>query len=125
MTENQGVADSGPETKEPEARVYELENFGKQERSLLLFLETRAVDYSGAVKTAHMNEADMDLARTWDQIGLIGFGRIAFESLPRPDGSTHWVFLSPDAWRLAHEERMARGCRTFARRTYMKTSEVR
>lgn len=38
----------------------------KQELSLLLFLETRAVDYGGRVDTRHMNMDDMTTAnRMW------------------------------------------------------------
>ena len=38
----------------------------KDEKSLLLFLETRAVDYGGRVNVQHMNLEDMEIAKRWN-----------------------------------------------------------
>lgn len=85
-----------------------LEDMDKDERSLLLYLETRAVDHGGLVHTQHMNDIDMDIAKRWDTSGFLRFGRVASDCLPMPSGSTHWCELSDEAWGLAHAERRAR-----------------
>lgn len=100
-----------------------LQSMTKDERSLLLFFETRAVDYAGKVQTAHMNADDFKIAQRWDSEGFVNFGRIAFEDV-NSHGS-HWCRLSDDAWALAHEERQARACRTWRRRSWRTTEEKR
>jgi len=44
-----------------------LNKMTKNERSLLLYLETRAVDYGGIVDTRHMNQDDMEIAKEWNK----------------------------------------------------------
>lgn len=39
----------------------------KDEKSLLLYLETRAVDCSGSVDTRHMNTSDQKTAAAWHE----------------------------------------------------------
>ena len=80
-----------------------LNKMSKEERSLLLFLETRAVDYGGRVNIQHMNEEDMKIVEKWNKEDFLEFGRIVMRN-HNSDG-THWVKLSEDAWRLAHKER--------------------
>ena len=100
----------------------------KDQISLLLYLETRAVDYGGSVDTAHMNAEDMIQAKEWADSGFIGFGRIQFTDIPKAEhsargASTYWVELSSEAWHLAHSERKARAERMFVKRQWKKTSE--
>lgn len=80
----------------------------KDERSLLLYLETRAVDYGGKVDTRHMNKEDMELAKQWNQEGFVRFGRIKFHDIDTFTKSTHWCEFSDEAWELAHKEKRAR-----------------
>ncbi len=87
-------------------------SFTKDERSLLLFLETCAVDGSGAVKTVHMNAEDMAIARRWNEEGYLTFKRIHSSKLQIIKGATHWVELSSDAWNDAAALRKARAIRT-------------
>jgi hypothetical protein len=97
------------------------------ERGLLLYLETRAVDYSGGVAPAMMNEADFAIAKRWNDEGYIKFGRIYSGDIPQATTfktSTNWVELSEKAWQDAHAERRARAERMWAKRTFRKTSEV-
>ncbi len=102
-----------------------LETFSKNERSLLLYFESRAVDHSGAVHTQHMNAEDMQLAALWHDNGFVRFGRISSDCLPMPSGSTHWCELSESAWLLAAEERRSRYLRGFANRRWTSTEEKR
>ncbi len=90
------------------------------QRNLLIYLESRMVDNNGLVDTRHMNDADVDIAKEWDKIGYIRFGRLKVAEMqrlgperdpPDYDGSTHYVRLSVAAWVDAHAERHARSLR--------------
>lgn len=98
-----------------------LENMTAAEKSLLLYLETRAVDYGGRVNTLHMNTEDMEIAAKWNKEGFIKFGRIVMRH-HNSDG-THWCRLSDNAWVLAHKERMNRWERLWAKREWLTTED--
>ncbi len=104
-----------------------LSEMTKDERSLLLFLETQAVDYGGLVDVRHMNENDCNIASDWNEQGFIIYERISFYSLKAVSTATrkptHYVILSEEAFRLAHEERIARSVRMFNKRTWKKAGE--
>jgi len=106
-----------------------LDTMTSDERSLLLYLETRAVDHGGLVDTIHMNKEDMDIAKEWDKEGFVKFGRIKFHSIAvivvsgRTKASTYWCELSDEAWNLAHAERKARCLRIMSRQTIDKTCD--
>jgi hypothetical protein len=91
--------------------------------SLLLYLETRAVDHRGRVSLRHMNEEDLEIAREWDERGFLSFGRIRHADITE-DG-THAVHLSEAAWALAHHYRKAKAERVYAKRDYRTTAEKR
>ena len=78
--------------------------WAKAERSLLLYLETCAVDYDGRVCGARMNREDFEIAERWDRFGYVRFGRIE-GGLAVVSQSTHWCELSEVAWRDAHARR--------------------
>ena len=99
-----------------------LEDLSRNEVSLLLYLETRAVDYGGTVDPRHMNDLEFDIAETWWEAGFIEFGRLASSDVT-PKRS-HWVKLSDDAFKLAHEARIARAERMWKNRHWKKTSET-
>jgi hypothetical protein len=103
------------------AKGRRIQTMTKGQLSLLLYLETRAVDHSGRVNGAQMNKEDMDQARQWADEGFIGFGRIVMKD-HTPEG-THWVELSDAAWTAAHQERRARANRMLDERRWTKTSE--
>ena len=102
-----------------------LENMTKTERSLLLYMESRAVDHGGLVHTQHINEEDVEIAKRWSETGFIKFGRLASECLPMPSGSTHWCELSDEAWSLAHNERRDRYNRINSKRKWFTTDDKR
>ena len=79
----------------------------RDERSLLLYLESCAVEYGGKVQSVRMNPIDFDIIKEWEELGFIHFGRIAFNDIETRTlfPHTHWVILSEEAWKLAHEER--------------------
>ena len=100
-----------------------LETMTKDEKSLLLFLETRAVDQSGKVQTEHMNDDDRKIVERWNSEGFVRYGRVASEDLNKH--GTHWCHLSDEAWALAHAERKARAARLWIKRTWCTTEEKR
>ena len=100
----------------------ELSDMSVDERSLLIYLETREVDY-GRVDARHISIDDFNTIERWTATGFIQFGRIASEYITRE--SALWVNLSDEAWRLAHEERRARAKRIWGKRGWTTTDEKR
>lgn len=98
-----------------------MEKMDKEEKSLLLFLETRAVDYSGRVNLKHMNSDDIKIAERWNKEKFIEFGRIVLRH-HNSDG-THYCKLSDKALKLAHKERRARILRMLENRNWISTEE--
>jgi hypothetical protein len=96
-------------------------NMTKDEKSLLLFLETRAVDYGGRVNLQHMNQDDVKIAEKWNEEGFLEFGRIVIRN-HNSDG-THWVKLTNEAFRVAHKLRRERADRMYQNRTWLSTKE--
>lgn len=97
----------------------------KDQLSLLLYLETCAVDFGGSVDVVHMNADDQTQAATWHDSGFIEYGRIASDHFPKQNGRqrTNYVRLSDAAWTAAHEERKARCSRLWDRRRWQTTQE--
>lgn len=97
----------------------------KEEKSLLLFLETQAVDHWGQVDIVHMNQDDINIAERWNKEGFVKFGRIQFKDIKPAGGrnSTHWVNLSDKAWEKVADERKARAIRTWNKREWKTTEE--
>lgn len=95
----------------------------KNQRTLLLYLETRLVDHGGRVAGEHMNAEDAEQAKAWNESGYIGYGRIASEHCNRYGAL--WVTFSDQAWEDAHRERRARAERLLKKRTYVTTAEKR
>lgn len=86
---------------------------------LLLYFETQAVDYGGALESVRMNSDDMVIARRWNENGFVSFGRIAFHDIKKHNGIArdYWCVLSDEAWKIAHDERKARCLRVMSRLT--------
>lgn len=95
-----------------------LDDMTKDERSLLLYLETRAVNHGGLVDTRHMNKDDMEIAEGWNETGFLKFGRIKFHDIT--GSSTHWCELSDEAWALVSAERKRRYLRIASKLTFGK-----
>lgn len=93
----------------------------RDELSLLLYLETRAVDYGGRVDMWKMKADDMAILKRWNDSGFLQSGRIVISDINQ-DG-TLWCLLSDDAFALAHQERRARAARMWAKRTFTTTAE--
>lgn len=99
----------------------QLEKMTKDEKSLLLYLETRVVDYGGRVNTIHMNRDDMKIAEKWNKSKFVRFGRIVMRH-HNSDG-THWCILSDEAWKLVHQERKNRHARLWLSKNWLSTED--
>jgi hypothetical protein len=103
----------------------------KEEKSLVLFLETQAVDHSGLVNTSSMNGDDRTILARWIEEGFVASGRVCSESIEhwgliKPNEvRCLWVRLSPEAWKAAHKERIERAERLWKRREWKTTKEAR
>ena len=80
----------------------------KRELSLLLFLESCAVDLRGRIDVRHMNSEDMETARKWNEIGYVLFGRRKMDDIGTLSTATCWCVLSSQAMADAAVERAAR-----------------
>jgi hypothetical protein len=85
----------------------------KEEKSLLLFFETRMVDNFCKLDTRHMNVDDHKIADRWVREGEIAFGRIPYTEIVQTSSSkcTHFVILFPEALNIAEELRKERALR--------------
>lgn len=89
-----------------------LEKMSRDERSLLLYFECCAVDNGGLTESNKMNKEDFEIAEKWNKSGFISFSRLTYKSIQLlVKKNAHRVFLSEDAWKLAHQERRARSDR--------------
>lgn len=95
----------------------------REELSLLLYLETRAVDHGGRVSGEHMNGEDYAIAKKWNDEGLLDFGRIASEDVTSSGGS--YVIFNDKVFELAHAERKARAKRMLKKRVWKSIKEKR
>lgn len=106
-----------------DAQATAAEQMTRQQRSLLLYLETRAVDSHGRVDVQHMNADDMAQARAWAGCSFIGFGRIVHAHAT--SSGTYWVQFTDAAWDAAHTLRRLRGMHGWEQRRYETTDEAR
>lgn len=93
----------------------------RAEESLLLYLETRAVDHGGRIFDVNMNDEDRETAKRWAAEGYVGYGRIKV-AFCQP-GKTTWVSLSPAAHEDVARLRRARAARGWAERNYETSQE--
>jgi len=100
-----------------------LDQFTRDEKSQLLYLETRLVDYSGRVDTRKMNKTDHDTMENWKKEGFVSYGRICHADVT--DGGTMWCQFSDEAWQYAHQARKNRATASWNNRTWQTTEEYR
>lgn len=98
-----------------------MRKLSKEEKSLLLYFETRAVDYGGKVNTEHMNHEDMILAKNMNKSKFVEFGRVVLRN--HSYEGMCWCKLSPKAWQLAHLERRNKAERMWEARNWIITEE--
>ena len=79
----------------------------KVEKSLLLYLETCAVDY-GTVEPIRMNKDDWDVVKVWNHLGYINLKRRKLNDIPKHSARTHFITLSDETFDEAHQLRRER-----------------
>jgi len=90
--------------------------WSKDERSIILYLETCLVDGNGKAAGARMNDVDFKNIERFVEEGLIKFGRLPFKEIEKMRGNfavvpTHWIRFSEEAWAIAHKLRRERADR--------------
>ncbi|RLF68225.1 MAG: hypothetical protein DRN26_00175 [Thermoplasmata archaeon] len=100
----------------------------KAEASLLMYLETRAVDHKGWVDTSLMNNEDFAIVKKWNKEGYVKFGRVASSDITYTPGRyyrlTHWCELSDAAWGNVAQLRRERAERGLQSRIYRRIEEI-
>jgi hypothetical protein len=94
----------------------------KDERSLLLYFESRSIDYYGRVDPRQMNDEDREIAERWNKEKFVLYGRIASDWVN--EYGSEWCRLSDEAMKLAAEERKARANRMWKKRPWKSTQEL-
>ena len=101
----------------------EVKDMTKDDKSLLLYLETCAVDKEGKVDSRKMNEIDHGIAKCWDEAGFIVYRRMPAKTFMNERAGieahylTYYVMLAAEARKLAHtlrEVKEARGVERLA-----------
>ncbi len=85
-----------------------IEALSKDEKNLLLYIETCVVDYAGTVEAVRMNEVDFEAAKTLEEKGLCSVRRLKIASIEKRKGSrkpTHHAILSDEGWVCAQRLR--------------------
>lgn len=104
-------------------KVPSVESMSGAEKSLLLYLETRMVDYQGRIDNRHLNGVDDEILEEWRRKGYLRFGRIVFRDSKRHE--SRWVDLPESMMRLAWDLRMEKAREGQKNRSYERTEEKR
>ncbi len=96
--------------------------FTREELSLLLYVESVAVEKSGRLNLRAINAQDSRTLDAWKADGFIEYGRIRAADI-NSDGAM-WVKLSEEAWAAASAERRARAVRKWRDRNFKTTDET-
>lgn len=94
----------------------------RNELSLLLYCESRAVNHGGTLDAARLNNDEFEILRRWVDRGFIRYGRIKMADHAAVKASL-WCELTDAAWQAAHAERRQRASRMWEKRRWKKTSE--
>ena len=92
----------------------------KDERSLLLYCEDCAVNKSGAMLPANLNDKDRKILKRWNTEGFVESDRITFNDMP--GDRSLWCHLSDEAWSLAGDLRHARAVRCWEGKPWTTTA---
>lgn len=104
---------AGTEIENAEPKV---EIQSTRDRTLLLYLETCAVDRAGRVDARRVSAEDHEVIADWTAKGFVTFGRI--KSAHHEGHETYYVRLSDAAWRATSDYRQERADRMWAARNY-------
>lgn len=100
-----------------------LSEFTRDELSLLLYLESCAVDFACAIDSRKMNAEDEAILTEWCEIGFAASGRVSSEFLTAR--LQRWAKLSDEGMALAQTARLERAKNGWAKRHWTTTEEKR
>jgi hypothetical protein len=93
------------------------ETITREQASILLYVESCAVEYGGLLEGVRINATDLRALVSLTEAGYLTFGRIPGKLLGSfQRGVTHWCDLTDAGWALAHQMRRARAARSHATR---------
>lgn len=89
-----------------------IETITRDQRSILMYAETCAVDHGGLLEGIRMNKTDLDSLAELAAAGILTFGRIPGKMLGTfKRNNTHWCDLTEAGWSLAYQLRRARAAK--------------
>jgi len=83
----------------------------KDEKSILLYLESCATDDIGRIDSRKINDIDLEIMKKWNKSGFISFGRLRSADIKSGSFKATWVKLSDEAWETAFKLRKERALR--------------
>ncbi len=95
----------------------------KDEKSLLLYIESCCVDNAGLYDPERMNETDRVILKRWTKERFVSHGRVFSGHLTARRAV--WFKMSTAAFQVAHELRMARADRMWDNREWKSTEELK
>lgn len=93
----------------------------KNQKSFLIYLESRSVNYAGRIDYSQINEEDVEDLEKFVKLGWAETGRI--NSRYHTENGSDWIELSIFGYDLAHRARKERAFRIIANRCYTRTNE--
>jgi hypothetical protein len=83
----------------------------RDQKSLILYVETRCVDHDGLLRGEQMNQEDRENLKVFQESGHLTYGRVPAMMLSKLSGQTHWATLTDAGFALAHALRKERASR--------------
>jgi len=100
------------------------EDLTRAERSVLLYAESCLVDNLGRLESRKMNDEDIEALKSLKGKGIVqDFGRLAWKvveyymTLGTSNKPTHYIRLTDEGWKLAHQLRKERSKRLINENT--------
>lgn len=90
------------------------ESLTKEEKSLILYIETRAVDHDSMIDTKQINATDEQILKKYHNEGWIKYGRVHSNHAIKT-GKGMYVLLSDELFEIAAELRKQRAKRGMER----------
>lgn len=91
-----------------------IEEMSRDEKSFLLYAETRAVDHGGLLDMRQCNQEDAEIGKKWNDSGFMEYKRFTKRDADGDvESLTYRVVLSDEAWETAHKIRRDRAERNL------------
>jgi hypothetical protein len=104
-------------------KMVNIESMSKGEKSLLLYLESRATNHSGLINVSQINKEEIDICNRWNKKGFIQFGRVVARNVR--SYCFMWCKLPESTFKIAHKLRKERADRMWLNKNWLSTEESR